>query len=208
MNDDNLIVSEAHLEAVIGAPMEFVRRKIVHQLDGLMREFIAQSPLVFVATSDPQGQVDISPKGDPAGFVQVDHDGNLLIPERPGNQLAIGFRNILGNGRIGLIFVAPNQRETLRVKGTATLRTDPEILQSMQVNGKPALLYTHVAVSECFVHCGKAMVRSALWHPDSWYPASRSIGGRQLASVVGARTEQEVATSAARLEGLYKDGLY
>lgn len=208
MVDEHAIESEAELEAVVGIAHEFIRRKIATRLDDLMMEFVRASPLAFVATSDADGLIDVSPKGDPAGFVQVDEGGALLIPERPGNQLCLGFRNILRNGRIGVIFVAPNQRETLRVKGTATLRRDPVVLESMSVNGKPALLYTRVAVEECFIHCGKALVRSHLWSPDNWGTSDRSIGGRQLASVVGARSELEVAESAARLETIYRETLY
>ena len=208
MDAQHQIRDVAGLEAVIGAPHPFMRTKIVTRLDALMIEFVRKSPLVFVATSDAEGGIDVSPKGDPAGFVLVDEECNLLIPERPGNQLTIGFRNILGNGRIGLIFVAPNQRETLRVKGRATLHKDPEMLRGMTVNGKPALLYTHVQVDECFIHCGKAMVRSQLWKPDTWNTAARSIGGLQLASVVGARSEEELKASAIRLDAMYRDQLY
>lgn len=208
MTDAHAITSVAELEAVIGPAHPFVRRKILPALDELMREFIANAPLAFVATCGADGGIDVSPKGDPAGFVQVTDDGRLLIPERPGNQLTLGFRNILENGRIGLIFVVPNQRETLRVKGSATLRKDPDVLAAMKVGGKPALLFTEVRVEECFVHCGKAMVRSHLWQAESWQPATRSIGGRQLASIVGARSDAEIEASAARLEGLYRDGLY
>lgn len=208
MDDPFIIKDIAQLEAVIGAPHPFVRKKILPRLDGLMIEFISKSPLVFIATSDGSGSLDISPKGDPAGFVQVDEAGNLLVPERPGNQMTIGFRNILAHDGIGLIFVIPNQRETLRVKGRATLRREPEKLQQMQVNGKPALLYTHVEVQECFVHCGKAMVRSQLWKPQRWGTVDRSVGALQLASIVGARTDAELEASATRLEGLYRDHLY
>ncbi|MBW8784519.1 MAG: pyridoxamine 5'-phosphate oxidase family protein [Novosphingobium sp.] len=208
MSDEHLIKDVSDLEAVIGAPVEFIRRKILLALDEPMKEFIRVSPLLFMATTDSDGAVDISPKGDPAGFVQIDEAGDLLIPERPGNRLALGFRNVLRNGNIGLIFVAPNQRETLRVKGVATLHRDPGVLEQMRVNGKPALMYTHVRVKECFIHCGKALVRSQLWRPDTWNTAERSIGGRQLASVVGARSEEEIRQSASRLEKQYRDGLY
>jgi uncharacterized protein len=208
VEDQYTISSAAELEAVVGIAHEFIRRKIATRLDDLMIEYIGAAPLVFVATSGEGGLIDVSPKGYPAGFVQVTASGDLLIPERPGNQLCIGFRNILRNGRIGLIFVAPNQRETLRVKGTAVLGKDPEILNSMSVGGKPALLYTRVCVQECFIHCGKALVRSNLWRPESWAGAERSIGGRQLASVVGARGELQVAESAARLETIYREQLY
>lgn len=208
MDEQYAIRSIDQLEAVVGCPHPFVRTKIRNHLDDLMIEFIGKSPLVFLATRDAAGGVDISPKGDPAGFVQVDPKGNLLLPERPGNQLAIGFRNILANQEVGLIFVVPNQRETLRVKGRAGLRRDPDRLSDMQVGGKPALLYTYVEVEECFIHCGKAVVRSRLWETGSWNSASRSIGGLQLASVVGARSDAEIDESAARLEGLYKNALY
>jgi uncharacterized protein len=208
MEEQYVIRSVEQLEAIVGPAHPFVKTKLLSRLDGLMIEFIGKSPLVFVATAGTAGGVDISPKGDPAGFVQVDLKGNLLVPERPGNQLTIGFRNILANNEIGLIFVIPNQRETLRIKGRATLRRDPDRLRDMQVNGKPALLYTYVEVHECFIHCGKAMVRSQLWKTESWASARRSIGGLQLASVVGARSEAEIEQSAIRLAGLYKDTLY
>lgn len=208
MQDEHVIDDIAKMEAIIGTPHDVIRSKIAHKLDDLMIEFITRSPLVFVSTCDPSGEIDVSPKGDPAGFVQVGADGSLSIPERPGNQLAIGFHNILDNGRIGLIFVVPNQRETLRVRGNATLRKDPDVLESMRVDGKPALLYTHVEVTQCFIHCGKAMVRSNLWKPETWASADRSIGGRQLARVVGARSDEEVKASAERLEMIYKHTLY
>src|SRR5262249_46596674 len=96
------------------------------------------------------------------------------------NRLTFGFRNILHNGEIGLIYIVPNQLETLRVKGKASLHTDPELLEQMEAGGKPALLYTRVEVKQCFFHCGKALIRSKLWHPDSWDENKRSIAARQF----------------------------
>ena len=168
MQDNYVIRTEAELESVIGPPMEFVKAKVLPQLDEVMKEFIRKAPLVFIATIDAQGHVDVSPKGDPCGFVHIDAAGNLLIPDRPGNRLTFGFRNILRNREIGLIFVVPHQRETLRVKGLATLHADPAVLSQLQVQGKPALLCTHVEVQSCFMHCGKAFIRSKLWQPQSW----------------------------------------
>ena len=103
MRHDNRIKNEIELEAVIGPPMD-VKAKIRNQLDDVMKEFISKSPLIFISTIDENGQADISPKGDPCGFVKVNAQGDLLIPERPGNRLTFGFRNILRNGQIGLIF--------------------------------------------------------------------------------------------------------
>jgi uncharacterized protein len=208
MKSEFAITSESELEGVIGEPMEWVRCKIFTELDAVMREFIRRSPLVFVSTVDGEGQVDISPKGDPAGFVTVDEAGNLYIPERPGNQLAFGFRNILRNGEIGLIFLVPNQRETLRVKGRATLHRDPDLLQEMQVNGKPALMYTGVAVSECFIHCGKALIRSKLWQPEQWASAGESLAARQFAGILRDGSEEAYETTKNNLNDIYKKELY
>lgn len=208
MDKQYIIRNESELESVIGPPME-VRAKIRPQLDEVMKEFIGRSPLVFVSTIDANGHVDVSPKGDPCGFVKIDASGNLLIPDRPGNRLTFGFRNILRNGQIGLIFVVPNQRETLRVKGTATLHNEPSLLAALQVNGKPALLCTYVEVKECFMHCGKALVRSKLWQPQAWDTSKGSLGARQLAPVFGGDTsEQAVQKTQELLESAYRDELY
>lgn len=201
------IADEAALEAVLGTPMEFVREKVLPRLNAAMVQFIARWPLVFVSTVDAKGHPDVSPKGDPEGFVAVDGDGNLLIPERPGNRLTFGFRNILRNGEVGLIFVVPNQLETLRVKGRASLHADPDVLAAMQVGGKPALLFTRVVVEECFFHCGKALVRSKLWQPDAWDGARRSIAARGLMSP-GVQDEEAVRQTEAALERAYTDELY
>ncbi len=202
------IKSEAELEAVIGPPMD-VKAKIRNQLDDVMKEFIGKSPLIFISTIDDHGHVDISPKGDPCGFVKIDAAGNLLIPDRPGNRLTFGFRNILRNGQIGLIFVVPNQRETLRVKGVATLHNEPGTLAELQANGKQALLCTQVEVKECFMHCGKALIRSRLWQSQSWDTDTGSLGAKQLAPVFGGgQSEDAVRKTQDLLEKAYTDELY
>ncbi len=207
MAQDYRISSAQDLEAVLGAPFEDLKLKIRAELDDIMKEFIADSPLVFVSTVDEAGRPDISPKGDPGGFVQVADNGDLLIPERPGNRLAMGFRNILANGLIGLIFVIPKQRETLRVKGRATLHTDPQVLESMTVNGKPALMYTRVQVEEAFFHCGKAMIRSRLWQPERWLEAGAPPIARQFNAAIGGDAESE-KNIQAELERSYVEELY
>lgn len=208
MDNKYVIRSEDELEAVIGVPMEFVKAKIQYRLDDVMKEFIRRSPLVFISTIDAGGHVDISPKGDPAGFVQIDDSGNLLIPERPGNRLTFGFRNILRNGEIGLIFVVPNQRETLRVKGVATLHNDPSVLMQLQANGKPALLCTLVDVKECFIHCGKALIRSKLWKPECWDASTESLGAKQFASLGGNASAESVRKTQEKLDKSYSEELY
>ena len=187
--------------------MDFARGKVLSKLNEAMKQFIRRSPLIIISTIDAKGCLDISPKGDPAGFVEVDAGGNLLIPERPGNKLTFGFRNILQNGEIGLIFMVPNQLETLRVKGSASLHDDPTVLEAMKVNDKPALLCTYVDVTECFFHCGKALVRSNLWQPEKWDQGKRSIAARGLMSERNLE-EEAVRQTEAALERSYTSDLY
>lgn len=209
MESKYIIKNESDLELVLGIPTEFVKGKILTKLDDVMVEFISKCPLVFISTIDARGHVDVSPKGDPSGFIKIDSGGNLLIPERPGNRLTFGFRNILRNGEIGLIFVVPNQRETLRVKGVATLHNEPSALAELEANGKPALLCTSVEVKECFMHCGKALIRSKLWQPRFWDTSMNSLGAKQLAPLIGGDdSEASVQKANDLLDNAYTDELY
>jgi len=140
MNKEYTIKNQVELEALLGAPKEAIKQKVISGLDSIMKDFVRRSPLVFIATSDKAGQIDISPKGDAPGFVQIDQSGNLLIPERPGNKLMFGFRNLLENSNISLIFVIPNTRETLRVKGNAVLSNDPALLTNLS-ESSPTLYF-------------------------------------------------------------------
>jgi PPOX class probable FMN-dependent enzyme len=205
--DDYIIGSEAELASILGEPSELVRQKVCDRLDEAMCEFIRRSPLVFYATLDPSGLPDVSPKGDAPGFVHVDDQGRLLIPERPGNRLAFGFRNLLRNPAVGLIFVVPTMRETLRIKGRAVVSRDPGLLQRLQARGKPALLCTRVEVTECFFHCGKAMIRSNMWKPENWIAYSDSLIVRQVAGLLGGGEAEEQLVDEA-LAASYRDTLY
>lgn len=208
MENKYIIKNESELESVLGTPMD-VREKILTRLDEVMKEFISKSPLIFISTIDANGHVDISPKGDPCGFVKINALGNLLIPDRLGNRLTFGFRNILRNGEIGLIFVVPNQRETLRVKGIATLNNEPSVLAELQAKNKPALLCTNVEVKECFMHCGKALIRSRLWQPKAWDTSTGSLGAKQFAPVFGGGSDKDaVQKTQELLEKAYTNELY
>ena len=170
------------LREIIPEARPIAHRKVSDRVDSHARQFIAESPLVFVATTNRDLNTDVSPKGDAPGFVRVESDTSLLIPERPGNGLVYGFQNILQTGSIGLIFVVPGVRETLRINGHATLTRDPALLTQFIVNGKPALLCCRITVKELFFHCGKAMIRSKVWQPESWTAkVSRDASAKQLA---------------------------
>ncbi len=207
MNKDYLIQTEDELERVIGPPIERIREKIYSALDDAMIEFIRRSPLMFLATLDSRGQADVSPKGDSPGFVKVDANGNLLIPDRPGNRLIFGFRNILRNSNVGAIFVVPNMRETLRIKGRAAISNDPALLRQLSEKDKPALLCTHVSIDECFFHCGKAMIRSNMWKPKAWAGNQQSLMLKSIAKRYDADAEAQLEIEAD-IEAGYRDNLY
>ena len=182
MSDDpHRIESLEQLREILGDASDQIRQKIFDGIDPVGREFIAASPLALLATCDAKGNMDVSPKGDEPGFVAVESERSLLVPDRTGNKLAYGHINILENPRAGLIFVVPGTRETYRVNGRAELTHDPAVLDALSARGKPALLATRIHVEEAFMHCGKALIRSALWKPDTWPENFKANIGRQLA---------------------------
>lgn len=185
LNADYLVTTPEQLRDVIAEPPEMLRLKVYSELESDAREFLQETPLVFLCTQDGNGSMDVSPKGDAPGFIEVADSSTLIIPDRPGNKLAFGFCNLLESPQISLIFVRPGIKETLRVNGTAQITRDPEILERHAVNGKPAVLCTVVHVEECFFHCGKALIRSKLWQPDSWAAERRISFGRQFAKLTG-----------------------
>lgn len=195
------------LREVLGHPNETTQAKIYSRLTAQAREFIGRSPLMIVATADRHGMPTASPKGDAPGFVHVEGDDTLLIPERLGNKLASSFRNILENPRVGLFFFVPRCVETLRVSGTAELLHDPTLAEQLKAMGKPALLTTRVRVTEAYFQCGKALIRSSFWKPESW-PAECSISfGREIGDNLG----QDTAFASeldARIQKRYCDSLY
>lgn len=198
--DPDAVTDPDQLTAILGEAPHFVRNKLDDRLDEPTTAFVALSPLVFVATGDRNGRLDVSPKGDAPGFVHAIDTTTLLIPERKGNNLAFGPRNIIDTGRIGLIFVVPGQRETLRINGSASLTTDPALLDRLSAHGRPALLCTRVEIEECFFHCGKALIRSNAWQHTTWPAPAESLmvtqtvltlgGGPQLVDVVTDTIEQ------------------
>lgn len=163
-----IVTSEDEIRQIIGTPSDRAVAKIVATIDDNVRRFIACAPFVFIASASESGLIDVSPKGDQPGFVQVLDDTTLAVPDRPGNRRIDTFRNVLRNPNVGLIFVIPGITYTVRIRGTAIIVRDLALRESMQVNGKLPDHALVVDVMEVSAHCPKCMVRSGLWEKDSW----------------------------------------
>jgi PPOX class probable FMN-dependent enzyme len=169
MEFQDVIRSEKQLRALLGDPVApAVVDKTLSALDTHCLAFIARSPFVLVATSDGAGRMDVSPKGDAPGFVQVLDEKTLVIPDRPGNQRFDTFRNLFESPRVGLMFLIPGKRETLRIGGNAEVVKDAAVLESLKAQGKVPALAIAVHVDEAFFHCSKCMIRSHLWQHQQW----------------------------------------
>lgn len=160
---EKIIDTEEELREIMGYPTEIVTRKTIHYIDEHCKSFIEKSPFITIATSDLNGNFDVSPKGDPAGFVKILSDQLLAIPDRPGNRKADTLSNIIQNPYIGLIFLIPGINETLRVNGEAKIVTDERVLELLSCQGKRPSLAIIVNVKEAFMHCAKCIIRSNLW---------------------------------------------
>ncbi|MBL0088149.1 MAG: pyridoxamine 5'-phosphate oxidase family protein [Ideonella sp.] len=188
----HVIDNEAQLRALIGSPAAQTCAKITDRLNALTRQFIERSPFLCVATSDAQASCDLSPRGDPAGFVRILDERTLLIPERPGNRLADTLRNILANPHIGLLFIVPGVTDTFRVNGRATLTTDAALLAPCAVEGKAPVLGILVDIDEAYTQCSKALLRSQLWDPQRFAdPAAMPTGGQVLRAIQGETFDAE-----------------
>ena len=159
------------LLSLFGQVAEASSRKEVDFIHPKYRAMIEASPFAILATAGPDG-LDASPRGDPPGFVAVQDDKTLLIPERRGNNRIDGLRNILVDPRVALIFLIPGAGETLRVNGRASITTDPELMQRLAMNGKPPQCVIEVKVEAVFFQCARAIQRSKLWQAP---PAERTI---------------------------------
>jgi PPOX class probable FMN-dependent enzyme len=169
----NVVSSAAELKSILGPDFPSQVAKVIDHIDDHCRAWIERTPFVVIASVGANGMMDISPKGDPAGFVQVLDPKTLAVPDRLGNHRGDTFLNVLENPNVALMFVIPKRREVVRVVGKAQVVRDPDLLASMTVNGKQPELALVVQVEEAFFHCGKAMIRSHMWEPEKW----RSIDG-------------------------------
>lgn len=202
----SLITRDDELGELLGDPLPRVASKDRRVLDECDREWLARSPFCLVATSAADGTCDVSPKGDPPGFALVLDDTTIAIPDRPGNRRADGFRNILANPHVGLIFLVPGRGDTLRINGTAQLVRDAPYFDRMVVAGHRPVIATVVRVEQVFYHCSKSFLRSSLWDPDTWDP--RSVRSRAEIAHRLERPDDELADLERYYGPAYAERLY
>jgi uncharacterized protein len=203
------ITDDADLRAVIGSPTELVVSKISDRLNELTRQFIERSPFVCVATKMPNGGIDVSPRGDPAGFVRIIGDRELLIPERPGNRIADTLTNLLADPSIGLLFLIPGVGDSFRVNGRGVITDDRELLAPSAVEGSVPKVGILVSIDEAYTQCSKALIRSELWNPERHIERSElPSSGEILRSLNDPAFDAEEYDRARAERYARRDGLY
>jgi uncharacterized protein len=199
---EQVVRTRKELQTILGEPIERQANKSIDHIDQHCRTWIERCPFIVISSSNAQGAMDISPKGDPPGFVRVLDAQTLAIPDRPGNRRADTFLNILENPNIAIIFIIPRRGETLRVSGEARIVRDASLLYTMAVRDKVPELAIVVHVKEAMFHCGKSMIRSKLWQPEEW-PSIEGLPTYARALVDHAnlsQTEEEVQVGVTRNE--------
>jgi len=186
----DVVTSVAMLREVVPEPDDLVKEKVISIVDETAARFIAASPFLLIATTDAGGTLDVSPKGDPAGFVKVLDEKTIAIPDRLGNGRLDTLRNILANPIVGLIFLIPGAGHTLRVSGHATVVRDMALREELAFKGKMPEHAIVVDVERVLSHCTKCMVRSGLWKQEKW-PDTSDVP--TLADILVAHAKLEAA---------------
>lgn len=196
---DEVIATHERLREVSKAPSFRARNKVIDHVDDICRRFIAASPFVIVASRGANGQIDVSPKGDPAGFVAVLDERTLAIPDRVGNNRLDTFENLLVHPEVGLIFMIPGHGDTLRISGTGKIVRDGSLQTRLAIDGKQPNLILVITIAEVFLHCPKCVVRSKLWSPEHW-PNRSSVPSLAQAIVRHAKSGETVADVQAVID--------
>lgn len=201
------VTDAATLKDIVGEPKPEIANKEMPALDKHTRHFLSLCPFLCISTADAEGNQDISPRGDPAGFVRVLDDKTVLIPDRKGNRRVDTMRNILENPNLGLLLFLPGVEEVLRINGKATITEDPALLADSAVNGSVPMLGIVVEIDDVFFHCAKAVIRSKLWDPET--PIARSEFPTYGEIVRDQRApDQDAEAINTQLQEDYKTRLY
>jgi PPOX class probable FMN-dependent enzyme len=196
---EEVITTRARLRELTRQPSQRARDKVIDHIDDICRRFIAASPFVMVASRGADGLLDLSPKGDPPGFVTVLDEKTLAIPDRPGNNRLDTFENLLTHPDVGLFFMIPGNGDTLRVSGKGRILRDASLQARPAVDGKGPNLILVVTVEEAFMHCPKCMARSRLWSPEHW-PDQTYVPSLAEAIVAHAAPPETVAEVQAIID--------
>ena len=207
MEFKDTITSAEELRTILRDPDPMVARKGRSRFDVFSRQFIERSPFCVIASRNAAGEMDVSPKGDPAGFALVLDDTTLALPDRPGNRIADTLMNILESPQVAVIFLVPGKGDTLRVNGQAQIVRDRDLLERMAHKGKVPKLAIVVSVETMFFHCAKCMIRSNLWKPSEWPDISDLPS---LGTVLKTQLEWDIEldTLDGLIEESYRDRLY
>lgn len=186
---DRHLRSSDDLRDVVPLPSHWVDNKVIDHIDDLSRRFIAASSLAIVSSARPDGVLDMTPRGDPPGFVRVLNKNVIAIPDRPGNKRMDTFENVFDNPNVGIIFVIPGHRDTLRVSGKGAVVQDAKLGRELAVNGRPAELVLLVRVARVLCHCPKAFIRAKVWQQDDWPDTSDVPTLAEMMKVHGEMSE-------------------
>jgi PPOX class probable FMN-dependent enzyme len=206
-DDPGILTSVSQLREIVGPVGEKVANKVIDHIDEICATFIAKSPYLVMATRGQDGLLDLSPKGDPAGFVDVLDPQTLAIPDRLGNGRFDSFENLIADPSLALIFLIPGHTETLRVAGEGEITRRPELLARYPVNGKEPRFVLIVKVREAFLHCAKSTVRAGLWRPETW-PDTSSVPSLAQAMVAHGKLALGVSEMQDIIDRDGKNRLY
>ncbi|MBM3555444.1 MAG: pyridoxamine 5'-phosphate oxidase family protein [Alphaproteobacteria bacterium] len=200
------VTDAARLRALYGAPGERAVRKQLDRLERHSRRFIALSPFLVISSANAAGNADVSPRGGEPGFVHVLDDTRIVLPDWPGNNRIDSLLNLIERPEVGLLFLIPGIRETLRLNGVAHVDDDEALRQRFLTKGKTPRTVMVIEVREVFLHCAKSLMRSALWDQGTWPPrgALPTIGEMLRDQIGGGGEIESEETMLAR----YREVLY
>lgn len=186
-------------------PMTRATGKVLSKLDKHCRAILAHSTFCVIGTQGPDG-ADVSPRGDPPGFVRVLDDGHILLPDRIGNNRFDSYANLFQNPQVGILFLVPGMAETLRINGTARVTDDAALLAPSAMQGRAPKFGLLVEVREAYLHCAKAINRAKLWDPSyhidrAALPSYGTMLADQVEGLSQAESERQGAEMARR--GMY-----
>jgi PPOX class probable FMN-dependent enzyme len=179
------------LREIVPPAPKLTESKVLDHLDDQARSFLVASPFLLLATAGASGTIEVSPRGDMPGFVRIEDDRTILIPERHGNNLAFTLQNIIENPNVGIIALLPNAGETLRISGQATILADPELLEELGARGKAAMLALRIAIKHAYFQCARSVLRAQIWKPESWPEPRRISFGRIIGRSAGVKEDMQ-----------------